>query len=304
MNKTDLIKQESLLKPLTELTIAAAFWGFGFIGTIWALQFIGFSAVIFYRFLISFVVGVLILGFQKVNSQSMLHELKISVWPGAFLASCLVLQTWGLKTVSASKSSFITVMYVVFVPIIAYFWSKEKISRLHWVSVLIALMGTALLVDLQWSTWTLGDSLTVGNAVLAAVHIISIDHFSKRSKNNFAFNVFQSFWTALFALSFSGVDSRWDLMSMNLHGWIGILSLGLGSSLIAFYLQVRAQQTLNPSIASILFLLESPFTLIFAYFLLGERLTHSQIVGAALITIACLSAIFLKSFTEKTKGRV
>jgi drug/metabolite transporter (DMT)-like permease len=131
--------------------------------------------------------------------------------------------------------------------------------------------------------------------VLAAIHIISIDHFSKKSKDNFTFNVFQSFWTALFALLFAGIDSRWSLMSMNFHGWIGIVSLGLGSSLIAFYLQVRAQQKLSPSVASILFLLESPFTLFFAYWLLGDRLTGSQLVGAALIIIACTSAILMKT---------
>jgi drug/metabolite transporter (DMT)-like permease len=136
---------------LTELTIAAGFWGFGFVGTIWALEFIGFSAVIFYRFFISFVVGFAIVLIRNVNRKILTHEMKIAIWPAVFLSSCLILQTWGLKTVSASKSSFITVMYVVIVPIIARFWSKENLSRLHWVSVLIALMGTALLVDLQWS---------------------------------------------------------------------------------------------------------------------------------------------------------
>lgn len=295
-----LIKQKSLLKPLIELFFASALWGFGFIGTIWALQFIGFPAVIFYRFFIAFIVGLAILFLQKVSTKIMIAEFRNAVWPGLFLSTCLILQTWGLKTVSASKSSFITVMYVIIVPILAYFYSKERLNPWHWASVALALLGTALIVDLQWSSWTIGDTVTVGNAFMAAVHIIAIDQLTKKSKNLFAFNVFQSFWTALFALSFAPLDNRWDLMTMNLNGWIGIISLSFGSSLIAFFLQVRSQQVLSPSIASVVFLMESPFTLLFAYFLLGDRLSSSQFVGAGLIIIACLTAVFLQSRQKST----
>jgi drug/metabolite transporter (DMT)-like permease len=71
---------------------------------------------------------------------------------------------------------------------------------------------------------------------------------------------------------------------------IGLLSLTFGSTLIAFALQVRAQRVLSPSIASLIFLLESPFALIFAIYFLNESMTDLQATGALLIFFSAVGA--------------
>lgn len=86
---------------------------------------------------------------------------------------------------------------------------------------------------------------------------------------------------------------------MSTQSWFGLLSLSLGSSLLGFFLQIRAQKELDASVASILFLLESPMSFIFAYFLLNERLSLLQSVGAALILLACLGASLKKKSVKK-----
>lgn len=294
-----LTKQNSLLRPLTELTVASIFWGFGFIATIWALKFIGFPAVIFYRCLGAFVLGFFLLLIFRVPHSVLKNEFRLSLIPGFLMSLFLVMQAWGLVTVSATKSAFITVLYVVFVPVLAYFLIKEKLHPLHWLCVLISLVGTYLIANVQWGGWSFGDTLTLGNAFVAALHILAVDRIASKSQNSFALNVFQSMWACLFTLVISGLDPRWDLLQMDLSGWIGIISLAFGSSLLAFYLQVRAQKDLNPSVASILFLLESPVTYIFAYFILNERLTQAQWLGAILISASCLWAVRLQALMLK-----
>jgi drug/metabolite transporter (DMT)-like permease len=71
---------------------------------------------------------------------------------------------------------------------------------------------------------------------------------------------------------------------------IGLLSLSLGSTTLAFYLQVRAQAHLSATVSSLLFLLESPFALIFAFLLLGESLSTMEAIGAFLIFTAAVLA--------------
>jgi drug/metabolite transporter (DMT)-like permease len=65
-------------------------------------------------------------------------------------------------------------------------------------------------------------------------------------------------------------------------------SLSIGSTTLAFYLQTRAQARLSATVSSIIFLLESPFALIFAFLLLGESLSFMEASGALLIFISAL----------------
>jgi len=282
---------KSTAKPLIELTIASVFWGFGFVATIWSLQHLSVSAIIFYRFLIAFFAGLILLPLTPNWKKIFWPELRLSLPAGFFLGTTLLLQTWGLQYTTATKSAFITTLYVVIVPLIAHFLLGQKLRSLHWLWVLVATIGTLLISGLTLSGWTLGDSLTFLNAITASFHILYVGKVAARSSHHFTFNTFQSFWImiiSLFLIPFD--DGNWSLSLMPEKAWMGLLSLSLGSSLLGFFLQVRAQKELNPSVAALLFLLESPMSFVFAYFLLGERLSPTQFLGAILILLACLGS--------------
>lgn len=294
----DSTKLTSTVKPLTkpravlELILAAVFWGFGFIATIWALKFLSPSAIIFYRFLIAFSVSLIVLILTKTPRATYIHEAKLTFLPGILLWATLFFQTWGLELTTATKSSFITTLYVMIVPVLMWGMRKEKLSFLHWIGVAMALLGTALIIDLHRLQTSLevfnwGDFLTLLCAFAAAASIISIGNRTSRTKSPFAFNAFQSFWVTLIAVVALPFSERWNLAGMSNEGWIGLMSLGLGSSLLAFWLQVRAQRVLSASVASLLFLLESPIACLFAFLLLNESMNPTQWLGAILIMIAC-----------------
>lgn len=275
-------------RALVELLIAGLFWGFGFVGTIWALRALHPSAIVFYRFGISFVVGIVVLLWQKKSLALLLNEMGLALIPGVFLWLTLFLQTWGLQYTTATNSTFITTLYVVLVPIMHSWTSKVRLSWLHWFCVGLALIGTAFIVQIQnLHSLNLGDLMTLLCAIFAAIHIIVIGQRATKTKDDFAFNTFQSFWMSAFSLLLFPFSNHWNIDALSHEGWIGMMSLGFGSSLIAFYFQIRAQKVLSPSVSSLMFLLESPISCVFAYFLLNETLNPWQWFGAILILAAC-----------------
>jgi drug/metabolite transporter (DMT)-like permease len=257
------------------------------------------SAVIFYRFAISFAASILILISQKKSKALLLNEMGLALIPGVFLWLTLFLQTWGLRYTTATNSTFITTLYVVLVPILHSMTGEARLSWLHWVCVVLALIGTGFIVQVQNLTaFNGGDLLTFLCAIFAAIHILVIGQRALRTKDDFAFNAFQSFWMATFSLLLFPFSSHWNLIALDGKGWIGLLCLGFGSSLLAFYFQIRAQKVLSPSVSSLLFLLESPISCVFAFFLLHESLNAWQWFGAILILAACV----IVSYTQAQKN--
>ena len=150
-----------------------------------------------------------------------------------------------------------------------------------------------MIVEIQrMSVLNWGDLLTLVCALFAAIHILIVGQRASRTTHDFAFNVFQSLWVAVLSLLALPFTQHWNLAELSSHGWIGILSLGFGSSLIAFYLQVRSQKKISPSVVSLLFLLESPVSCFFAYVFLNEKMGLSQWMGAGFILLACLTISF------------
>lgn len=290
-----MIRPGFFLKPLIELILAASLWGFAFVATVWVLGPLDAPAIIFYRFLISSIIGALPLFiFWKkwgLNKSLILNELKLSFWPGIWLFATLILQTFGLLTTTASKSAFITVLYVVIVPIVTAIQGSERFLMKHFICVLLALIGLGLFQELKLYSWTIGDSLTLLAAFAATFHILTVGAAAPVSQNKYILNLGQGLYTTFLALLFFPLGSRADLTQLDARAWFGLLVLSLGAGLIAFYLQIRAQEKIPPNLASLLFLLESPFSALFAFWLLNERFSTIQIAGGLLILMACAWAI-------------
>lgn len=284
-----------------ELVLAGALWGFGFIAVVFALEQLSPMAVQAWRFAIALAVGGL---FSLIIRQKFDRKLFfLAAVPGFLLAATLLLQTWGLKYTSATKSGFITVLYILIVPILEHRFMKRAIPKYHLIYVIFALVGVALVCgwprfsdDVEHSAWNFGDWLTLACALMAAIHIVWLGIIGDRIQAPFQFNIYQSFWAGIIPMII--VLATEPLILPQGRPLFGILMLGLGSTLIGFALQVRAQKVISPSMASLLFLLESPFATVFAIFILGERLTTQGAAGALLILLSLGSSIV---FTKEAK---
>lgn len=294
-------------RAVVELALAGMVWGLGFIATVWSLQVAGPLAITGWRFLIAGAAG----AFYSRNfffSGNALAYFRAAWLPGLLIAATLLFQTWGLSYTTATKSAFLTCLYVLIVPMLEPFFGGRRPSLKLFLCSIGAIGGVALMCGLmdgrelsEKARLNFGDILTVACAVAASLHIIVIGNVHKKlgsQFNGFDFNTAQSFGaglpTFIVALLVEPGTVRMPItmLKSGLDGTglpaLGFLSLTFGSTLIGFALQVRAQRVLLPSTASLLFLLESPFAALFAYIFLGEIMAPLQMFGGAVI-LACVA---------------
>ena len=293
-------------RAVLELFIAGMLWGISFTFVKWALVDFVPTTIVFWRFLFAIVLAETLYfiidreGFKKTHS-----DYKIAILSGLGLGSSLILQTQGLQTTTATNSSFITSLYVVLIPFANYFILKTKVHWYHFALSGLAFLGMGLLLDLPTNGFTLhsGDLFTISVAFTSAFHIMAVAHAAPKIKSGFRFNTAQTFWALILVIPFLFWETSAKQVPIlpSITTWTSVLSvagLAIFVTLGAFYLQVRAQRVLSTTTASMLCLLEAPYSFLFASALLNEKLTPIQLVGAMMI----LSISALTVYVERPKN--
>ena len=154
----------------------------------------------------------------------------------------------------------------------------------------LSLLGAALICQLDSLEVSFGDWLTLGCAVAAAFQIIEVGRLTQRARSAYIFTLGQSLWASVPPLVGALLVEKAPAFPLSGKSLAGIAVLIFGCTLLAFVVQSRAQRVLSPPVVSLLFLLESPFAALFAYFLLGETMTVAQLAGGALILTAAAAS--------------
>jgi drug/metabolite transporter (DMT)-like permease len=290
------------LQALAELLLATALWGFGFVASVWALQKVDAFELTLLRLVIASLIG-LPFALSRSARAVALEYLRLAWLPAALLAGTLIFQTWGLQYTTPTKSGFITTLYVVFVPILDSVVQKRLLPRMLWFCVFLALLGTALIVNLGIGEINFGDVLTFVCSIIATFQIYWMGQVSRVVRRPFLFNVYQFFWALPLVLPWVHLKPFYHKLLEAPH-WpaqvqIGILSLALGSTMVAFFLQVRAQAKLSATVSSLMFLLESPFALLFSMLFLQQGLSTLEGLGGGLIFVSALMATWFEGRAKK-----
>ncbi|MBK9321737.1 MAG: DMT family transporter [Bdellovibrionaceae bacterium] len=298
-------------QAVIELVFAGAFWGFGFVAAQWALSTWNPPGVLFWRFFLALAIGEFLALLFKTGdktSKNLQIDFKLAAPAGILLGTFLLCQTIGLQYTSASKSGFITTLYVIFIPAINFVLFKRKTSSLVLAMALLASFGTFLLMGLRLSNLLAevnkGDLWTLACSVLAAFHIVYIGRITQKLKNPFRVNNFQSLWAAITVLPAAFFNLPLQHSPITTKALFGVLILAVAGSVLAFFIQVRAQKVLSDTTASVLFLLESPYAFFFAYMLIGDRLNLIQALGAILIVVAALGTILIEHNESTNKKQL
>ncbi len=209
---------------------------------------------------------------------------------GLILATAANLQQAGIADTSAGKAGFITAFYVVLVPVFGIFLHRHTSPQI-WVSVLLAVVGLWLLCIRAGEGFSLlpADIFLILCAISYAVQIYCIDHFVQKV-DGVKLACGQFLWTGIFSaiLSLIFEDASWwpNLAACLLP----VLYVGIFSSGIAYTLQILAQKGSNPTVVTLLFSLESVFSVLAGAVLLGDRLTGREYLGCVLMLIAVVLA--------------
>lgn len=294
-----LIKIKPYNLAVIELVTAGIIWGASFTLVRWALESFSASTLIFWRFILAFTLGeVGFFIFNRSLFRRSFKDAKLAMWGGLFLGVSLFLQTYGLNFTTATNSGFITSLYVVMIPIILALFFKQKLKKRHFSLSLLAFAGMGFLLELSDFQIEKGELLTLGAALTAAFQIIYVGRYASQAVSSFRFNSYQTFWSWVTLLPFLLIETKTQHITLwpenpSLKAILSVATLAIAVSLLAFYLQVRAQRVLSTTTSSMLCLLEGPFAFFFGAIFLGERLNGVQTLGAFLILLSCaLSVIF------------
>lgn len=284
MSSIDLTNPRT--RAVAELLLAGVIWGLGFVATVWALQDFSPIGFLITRFLIAFVLGEIIrVGIMRRRFWSA-TDFKLSIFAGVLMASFLLPQTVGLLFTTATNSGFLTILYVVMVPILSFVAFRKKSPARVYLLAALAFFGAWLLMKAEIKNFNSGDLYTIICAFTASLHILYLGRYAPRIEDSFRFNNFQSLWCLLIVLPLAPFDPHYSMSSTNLLPWVGLLSTAICSSIVGFMIQIRAQKVLDETTAAQLFLLESPFAMFFGFIFLDEMITWMQAFGAGLILLS------------------
>ena len=292
-----VLKKNKQAIGVLELLLTALIWGTAFVAQSVGMEHIGpytFNAA---RFFVGGLVLIpILLVIKKTDKQEKTAEEKRlyrkntmigGICCGVILCSASTFQQIGIQYTTVGKAGFITALYIVIVPLLGLFL-KKKVTWLVWLSTIIAVIGFYLLSISGKVTMNRGDIAVLICAVLFSVHILVVDYFSPKA-DGVGISCIQ-FWIS--AIISAGLMFLFENPQMQevLAAAKPILYAGIMSCGVAYTLQIIGQKHVEPTIASLLMSLESVFSVLAGWVLLGQILSVKELLGCALVFTAVVLA--------------
>jgi DME family drug/metabolite transporter len=266
---------------------AAACWGTSgiFVKFIVDTSDVTALALAFWRDLFTFAVLITGLG---VLRPSLLHvQRRDLVWLAALGGSLGIFHVFWNLGVSLNGAAVATVQQAAMPAIVAVVaWAiwREPLTRAKILAILLTFSGTVLVSDLN----VLSEAeITLSGAVVGLgipITYAAWNLFGKKVRGQYG-----SFTVLTYAFGFGALvllpwqfftPQPWPVPAVTWLWFAGLISL---STTFAFSVYTFGLGKLPASVASILAMTEIAFVAVYAYFLLGERLTPEQILGSLLV---------------------
>jgi drug/metabolite transporter (DMT)-like permease len=210
---------------------------------------------------------------------------------GGFCGVCLfagyALQTAGLRFTSASKSAFLTGLYIVLVPLLSSLVFRNAPRVAEWLGAMAAMAGTALLSSTESGLELgVGEWMTVGCAFAFSAHITAVAHFSKKIDYEWLTVMQIAGVAALSAGSFWWAET--PRIAWTGKVWFALVTTAALATALSFSLYTWAQRHTTATRAALIFALEPVFAGLVGWWWAGEEWTKRMLVGAGLILLGIL----------------
>ncbi|MGN7293262.1 DMT family transporter [Rhizobium sp. SAFR-030] len=271
------------------LLLSAAIWGGGFVAQATAMDRIGPFWFVGLRFAIAAaaVLPFALMEQKRIGRAPTSAEMIGFALVGCALFAGAITQQIGLMTTTVTNSSFLTGLYVVFVPVLSILVFRKAPHWIIWPVALLSLFGIFLLAGASVSSLSTGDFWSILCAAFWAMQILLAGHFVSRSSRPLALSATQFAVCAVLAMAGGLLLEPLSLQSVR-SSLVEILYVGLISSGLAFVLQVVGQRYTTAPQAAIFLSSEALFGAFFGAVLLGESLPATGYVGCGLIFMAML----------------
>ncbi|MDR1486759.1 MAG: DMT family transporter [Deltaproteobacteria bacterium] len=285
-------------KAILLLLTATIIWGVSSPINRHAMTFVNpwpFSAVRYLFGSVALLPLVLRWGHRKAPAQYFHYDigrfmaLKSGLCLGFLLTVGTALQLFGLTMTTASKSGFITSLYVSMVALFGFVMGQIP-RRQVWIGLSLCLIGLAFIGGntAEQSGFNLGDALTLVADLIWVAHIVIMGYFAVRV-NPWKLVASQSFVCSLLcfiiALSTDTMCSWPEFVrALPSMAW-GVMAVS-----VAYVCQAVAQINTSPAAAAITLQFQPVIGATCGVIFLGEQLSWPMGIGAALLIAGALTA--------------
>lgn len=280
-----------------ELLLTAFIWGVAFVAQSVGMDYIGPFTFNCARSLIGGLVLIPLILFMKKKDKTKRTEKEKKTYHkntviggvccGIFLCAASCFQQYGIMYTTVGKAGFITALYIIIVPILGIFMGK-KAAPIVWGSSVLAIVGFYLLSISGQVSINIGDILLLICAVLFSFHILVIDYFSPKGEG-VTISCIQFFTSGIICAILMFLFENPQISNI-LAAYMPILYAGVMSCGVAYTLQIIGQKNMDPAIASLILSLESVFSALAGWIILGEKLSAKELTGCSLVFAAVLLA--------------
>lgn len=292
-------KKTKILGPIL-LVSAAMIWGLSFVAQKQGMEFVEGFTFNGIRSLIGGIVMLPIILFRSLNNPvklppaekkaSLKENLKGILIVGGMLCIGSNLQQFAFGYIEPGKVGFITALYMLLVPLISFILYKKKQPFTTWIGVILGVGGLYMICMGGSSSFSLGkgELLALLCSIAFALHIIVIDKYAA-TIDCIVLSCGQYMVTGVISCILMFIFEKPDIGNI-MHAAVPILYAGIMSCSCAFTFQIIGQKYTEPTLASMLLCLESVFSVIFSFLILGERMTAVEYIGCAVMFTAIIIA--------------
>jgi drug/metabolite transporter (DMT)-like permease len=268
---------------------ASVIWGFAFVFQKHALEFIGPFGFIAARSLVAVITLAPFawLEARRAAPVSLPAMMPLAVLAGICFFAGLALQQIGLYTATVTNAGFLTALYVVMTPLIAWAWHRSAPRAVVWYAVALSFAGAWLLGGGSMHALVRGDVLIAISAVFWALQMVLTGALARHERPILLMLLQFAVMTVLGAVAAEISTESLSLQALRGAG-TAIVYTGVLSSALTFTLLAWAMKYTTSSEAAVLVSTESLFSALGGALLLGERLPAIGWLGAALMIGAVL----------------
>jgi drug/metabolite transporter (DMT)-like permease len=204
------------------------------------------------------------------------------------LAFGYVAQTIGLYFATAAITGFLTGLYVVATPFLAWLMFRQRLNGKVVIAAMLGLTGLGV-ISLNSFGIGIGEVWIIVGALFFALHIVVLGRWAPGA-DAYALTVVQLIFVTVVTVILTFADGDGYVAPPDADVWIAVLVTAVFATALAFLLQTWAQAKLDSSRTAIILTAEVPWAAGIAVAVGQETLAVRTIIGGAIMILAMLIA--------------
>lgn len=279
--------KNSKIIPYIFITFVMIIWGLSFLSIKVAVQALAPMTLALARFIIASLILLIILKLKEPEAVLRKQDIPLMALSGiAGITIYFFFENYGVMLTTASTASIIIATIPVLTALADYIFCGNRINIAKVAGVAMSFFGVYLIVmasgrmDLSSQYFT-GNLFMLGAAISWVVYNLVTRPLGKRY-SHLSLTAYQTFLGTIAIIPFVFFEkSNWSAVDETIIA--NILFLAVLCSAAGYFLYIYTISHLGVSITSLFINFIPVVTVVGSYFLLGEKITSTQILGGGII---------------------